>query len=50
MVEWSNGRYFGNVEESVREAKRAVALDVKDGESWYVLGNAYLCKVRGVCI
>eukprot|EP00249_Psilotum_nudum_P016962 c26079_g1_i2 orf=417-1649(-) len=30
------------VEESIRHAKEAVALDVKDGQSWYTLGNAYL--------
>lgn len=30
------------VEESIRHAKDAVGLDVKDGQSWYTLGNAYL--------
>lgn len=30
------------VEESIRHAKEAVSLDVKDGQSWYTLGNAYL--------
>uniref|UniRef100_A0A7N0TFW3 Tetratricopeptide repeat protein 5 OB fold domain-containing protein n=1 Tax=Kalanchoe fedtschenkoi TaxID=63787 RepID=A0A7N0TFW3_KALFE len=30
------------VEESVQHAKEAIALDVKDGNSWYNLGNAYL--------
>lgn len=28
------------VEESIKHAKEAVALDVKDGNSWYNLGNA----------
>lgn len=30
------------VEESIKHAKEAVTLDVKDGQSWYTLGNAYL--------
>ncbi|CAN6483186.1 unnamed protein product [Victoria cruziana] len=30
------------VDESIRHAKQAVMLDVKDGYSWYILGNAYL--------
>eukprot|EP00250_Pteridium_aquilinum_P003414 c13723_g1_i1 orf=132-1394(+) len=30
------------VEESIKHAKDAVSLDVKDGQSWYTLGNAYL--------
>ena len=30
------------VRESVELAKRAVGLDLKDGYSWYVLGNAHL--------
>ncbi|XP_057823058.2 uncharacterized protein LOC131035389 isoform X1 [Cryptomeria japonica] len=30
------------VEESIQHAKKAVMLDVKDGQSWYALGNAYL--------
>ncbi|KAL5070435.1 hypothetical protein RYX36_021322 [Vicia faba] len=30
------------VDESIQHAKEAIALDVKDGESWYNLGNAYL--------
>lgn len=29
------------VEESIQHAKEAVMLDVKDGQSWYALGNAY---------
>ncbi|KAJ7540012.1 hypothetical protein O6H91_11G118700 [Diphasiastrum complanatum] len=29
------------VEESIMHAKQAVELDVKDGQSWYILGNAY---------
>ncbi|XP_067391403.1 tetratricopeptide repeat protein 5-like [Emydura macquarii macquarii] len=31
-----------NVVDSVRQAKLAVQMDVRDGRSWYVLGNAYL--------
>lgn len=31
-----------NVMESVKHAKEAVQMDVKDGMSWYILGNAYL--------
>ena len=30
------------IEESVEKAKEAVQLDIRDGYSWYVLGNAYL--------
>ncbi|XP_010253138.1 PREDICTED: tetratricopeptide repeat protein 5-like isoform X2 [Nelumbo nucifera] len=30
------------VEESIQHAKEAIALDVKDGNSWYNLGNACL--------
>ncbi|XP_038725326.1 tetratricopeptide repeat protein 5-like [Tripterygium wilfordii] len=30
------------VEESIRHAKEAISLDVKDGNSWYNLGNACL--------
>lgn len=31
-----------NIKMSVEKAKEAVQCDVKDGMSWYVLGNAYL--------
>lgn len=31
-----------NIKVSVEKAKEAVQCDVKDGMSWYVLGNAYL--------
>ncbi|XP_076819445.1 tetratricopeptide repeat protein 5-like isoform X1 [Clavelina lepadiformis] len=31
-----------NILQSVEHAKEAVQLDVNDGTSWYVLGNAYL--------
>lgn len=31
-----------HIEQSVELAKKAVALDVKDGHSWYILGNAYM--------
>lgn len=39
------------VEESIQHAKDAIALDVKDGNSWYNLGNACLTSffVTGVC-
>ncbi|CAN6196767.1 unnamed protein product [Urochloa humidicola] len=30
------------VEESIKHAKEAVMLDIKDGNSWYNMGNAYL--------
>ncbi|XP_045192909.1 tetratricopeptide repeat protein 5-like isoform X3 [Mercenaria mercenaria] len=30
------------VEESVEKAKEAVQMDIKDGQSWLILGNAYL--------
>lgn len=30
------------LEESIQYAKKAVALDLKDSESWYILGNAHL--------
>nr|GMD63297.1 tetratricopeptide repeat protein 5-like [Ipomoea batatas]GMD66001.1 tetratricopeptide repeat protein 5-like [Ipomoea batatas]GMD72491.1 tetratricopeptide repeat protein 5-like [Ipomoea batatas] len=29
------------VEESIKHAKEAITVDVKDGYSWYNLGNAY---------
>jgi tetratricopeptide (TPR) repeat protein len=29
------------IEESIRHAKQAVTLDIKDGQSWYTLGNAF---------
>ncbi|KAL4352002.1 hypothetical protein GQ457_06G005200 [Hibiscus cannabinus] len=32
------------VEESIRHAKEAITLDVKDGNSWYNLGNACLTR------
>ena len=32
------------IEESVKISKEAVSLDVSDGTSWYILGNAYLAK------
>eukprot|EP01006_Ploeotia_vitrea_P052990 TRINITY_DN67746_c2_g1_i1.p1 TRINITY_DN67746_c2_g1~~TRINITY_DN67746_c2_g1_i1.p1 ORF type:complete len:487 (+),score=50.24 TRINITY_DN67746_c2_g1_i1:117-1577(+) len=31
-----------SVEQSVETAKKAVGIDLKDGNSWYVLGNCYL--------
>lgn len=33
-----------NIEKSVELAKEAVRLDIKDGMSWSLLGNAYLCS------
>ncbi|XP_052233486.1 tetratricopeptide repeat protein 5-like isoform X2 [Dreissena polymorpha] len=33
---------LANVEESVEKAKEAVQLDITDGMSWLILGNAYL--------
>ncbi|EDV26013.1 uncharacterized protein TRIADDRAFT_55686 [Trichoplax adhaerens] len=35
---------FKNICESVDIAKEAVSLDVSDGNSWLVLGNAYLAR------
>ncbi|CAL1537563.1 unnamed protein product [Lymnaea stagnalis] len=32
------------IEESVERAKEAVQLDITDGTSWLILGNAYLCQ------
>jgi len=32
------------IEDSVQRAKEAVQLDIKDGASWSILGNAYLCQ------
>lgn len=32
------------IDESVQLSKDAVALDVRDGTSWYILGNAYLAQ------
>ena len=32
------------IEESVKISKEAVTLDVTDGTSWYILGNAYLAQ------
>lgn len=32
------------IEESVTISKEAVSLDVTDGRSWYILGNAYLAQ------
>uniref|UniRef100_A0A7S2XC01 Tetratricopeptide repeat protein 5 OB fold domain-containing protein n=1 Tax=Lotharella oceanica TaxID=641309 RepID=A0A7S2XC01_9EUKA len=36
--------YRERLAESVDLAKEAIKLDVKDGESWYVLGNAYMMQ------
>lgn len=33
-----------NILESIKLAKKAVSLDVKDGRSWYYVGNAYLSQ------
>ncbi|BFZ12632.1 hypothetical protein BsWGS_15671 [Bradybaena similaris] len=32
------------IEESVERAKEAVQMDITDGRSWLILGNAYLCE------
>ncbi|KAH9515620.1 Tetratricopeptide repeat protein 5 [Bulinus truncatus] len=32
------------IEESVERAKEAVQLDITDGTSWLILGNAHLCQ------
>ncbi|KAJ4806533.1 Tetratricopeptide repeat protein 5 [Rhynchospora pubera] len=39
------------VDESIKHAKEAAMLDIKDGNSWYNLGNAYLTSffVYGAC-
>ncbi|CAM9191870.1 unnamed protein product, partial [Hapterophycus canaliculatus] len=34
----------GNLQESLRLAKEAVTLDMGCGDSWYVLGNAYVAS------
>ncbi|XP_004496996.1 uncharacterized protein [Cicer arietinum] len=38
----SNDNEAELVEESIQHARDAIALDVKDGDSWYNLGNGYL--------
>jgi tetratricopeptide (TPR) repeat protein len=42
QVPGTPGQVAANVRDSVERAKAAVALDLADGESWYVLGNAQL--------
>lgn len=46
MVQRQLGKEYNekvaNVRQSVNTAKEAVALDVSDGHSWFVLGNAFL--------
>ncbi|XP_028649468.1 tetratricopeptide repeat protein 5 [Erpetoichthys calabaricus] len=42
QIRTSGEDYSTNVFESVNKAKQAVQLDIKDGTSWYILGNAYL--------
>jgi len=37
-----NRKRVDNLIESISKAKEAVQLDFSDGESWYILGNAYL--------
>lgn len=39
--------YRKNVELSVKQAKEAIMLDLKDSQSWYILGNAHLCHYFG---
>jgi len=38
----SEEEVLANTKTSIVKAKEAVALDVSDGDSWYVLGNAHL--------
>ncbi|XP_058149824.1 tetratricopeptide repeat protein 5 isoform X2 [Dasypus novemcinctus] len=38
----SGDEHSHHVMDSVRQAKLAVQMDVHDGRSWYILGNAYL--------
>ncbi|XP_028934217.1 tetratricopeptide repeat protein 5 isoform X1 [Ornithorhynchus anatinus] len=38
----SGDEHTRHVVDSVRQAKLAVQMDVHDGRSWYILGNAYL--------
>ncbi|XP_070281840.1 tetratricopeptide repeat protein 5 [Myotis yumanensis] len=38
----SGDEHSRHVMDSVRQAKLAVQMDVHDGRSWYILGNAYL--------
>lgn len=33
---------MANIQESVEKAREAVNLDIQDGKSWYILGNAHL--------
>ena len=40
----SNTEMVDNMVQSLKEAKRAIALDVTDKKSWYVLGNAHLAQ------
>ena len=42
---------ISNVESGLVRGKEAVGLDTGDGQSWSLLGNAYLChffQVQGV--
>jgi tetratricopeptide (TPR) repeat protein len=38
------GLYTEMIEESVRFAKAAIALDIGDSKSWYILGNAWCSR------
>ncbi|XP_054421163.1 tetratricopeptide repeat protein 5 [Pteronotus mesoamericanus] len=38
----SGDEHSRHVMDSVRQAKLAVQMDIHDGRSWYILGNAYL--------
>jgi tetratricopeptide (TPR) repeat protein len=40
----SNTEMVDNMVQSLKEAKKAIALDVTDKKSWYVLGNAHLAQ------
>ena len=39
-----------DVDDGVERAKEAVKLDVRDGRSWLVLGNAYLSAFFLTCL
>ena len=47
MLVRRHARVEADVAESVTHAKAAIALDVRDGESWGMLGNAYMADYFG---
>ena len=44
VIRQQNSVSMKEIEESVKISKEAVSLDVTDGTSWYILGNAYLAQ------